>query len=234
MKVHYLQHISFEGLGTIEPWLVNQNHTLSSTKLFNSEDLPTAESIDWLIVLGGPMNIYEDHNYPWLTPEKNLIEQVIKLNKPVLGICLGAQLIADVLGARVYQGDHKEIGWFPIGINTNKSEVFNNLPEQLTVFHWHGDTFDLPANATHLAQSEGCQNQAFIYNNKVLGLQFHLEVTKTNVQALVDNCSDELIEGRYIQTPEEMGSKHENFTEISQAMAAVLSNFTVNLNPQVD
>jgi GMP synthase (glutamine-hydrolysing) len=230
MKIHYLQHVPFEGLASIESWAMTQNHVLSATRFYNNESLPSVKEIDWLIVMGGPMNIYEDDKYPWLTKEKRFIEQAIKQDKTVVGICLGSQLIADVLGAKVYQGQHKEIGWFPIEM-TNEAEnsvVFNSLPQKLTVFHWHGDTFDLPEGATCLAYSEGCQNQAFIYNEKILGLQFHLESTKDSVRRIIENCADELVEGKYIQKPEEMLLRDGNFDMINSAMSRILNNLSTS------
>jgi GMP synthase-like glutamine amidotransferase len=228
VKIHYLQHVPFEGLASIESWAINQNHSLSATKFYSNETLPSVEDIDWLIVMGGPMNIYEDDKYPWLTEEKRFIEQAIKQDKTVVGICLGSQLIADVLGAKVYQGQHKEIGWFPIKMTdeAENSVVFNSLPQKLTVFHWHGDTFDLPECATRLAYSEGCQNQAFVCNEKILGLQFHLESTKDSVQQIIKNCTDELVEGKYIQKTEEMLLRNGNFDMINNAMSRILNNLS--------
>ena len=233
MKIHYLQHVGFEGLGRIEPWAIAQNHSLSVTRFYNNEPLPSVQEIDWLIVMGGPMNIYEDNKYPWLTAEKQFIEQAIKQDKTVIGICLGAQLIADVLGTKVYPGPQKEIGWFPIEMTdeAENSAVFNSLPQNLTVFHWHGDTFDLPKGAIRLAYSEGCQNQAFVYNKKVLGLQFHLESSKDSVQQIIQNCGDELVEGKYIQNPEEMLTRESDFDAINKAMNTILNNLSAEVPP---
>ncbi|WP_199313715.1 type 1 glutamine amidotransferase [Leptolyngbya sp. FACHB-671] len=123
MRVHYLQHVPFEGLGTISTWMATQNHSLSSTKLYANDPLPTVNDFDWLIVLGGSMNIYEEEQYPWLIAEKQLIKQAIEEDKIVLGICQGAQLIADALGSKVYAGQHKEIGWFLIEYNRSSSAI---------------------------------------------------------------------------------------------------------------
>jgi GMP synthase-like glutamine amidotransferase len=174
--------------------------------------------------MGGPMNIYEDNKYPWLTQEKRFIEQAIENEKIILGICLGSQLIADVLGAKVFPNPDKEIGWFPIELTSEaqSSQVFNVLPNSFTAFHWHGDTFDLPKGATRMAMSKGCQNQAFIYGERVVGLQFHLESTKASVQAMIENCADEIVEGKYIQKPDEMRSHQNNFRKINEAMHTLL------------
>ncbi len=133
-------------------------------------------------------------------------------------------MVADVLGARVFQNRHKEIGWFPIEL-TRKAQTlptFSFLPKEFTVFHWHGDTFELPQGAIRLAQSEGCQNQAFVYGERVIGLQFHLESTKESIRELVANCSDEIVEGKYVQRPDEMLSQEPNFRKINNAMHGIL------------
>ena len=134
-------------------------------------------------------------------------------------MCLGAQLIADLLGSKVYHGEHKEIGWFPIELTAEgrSSRLFNSLPEGFKAFHWHGDTFDLPAGATHLAKSAGCEQQAFLYNDRVLGLQFHVESTVESVQSLVNNCANDITHGTYVQgadhllteTPKNCAKLHE-------------------------
>jgi GMP synthase (glutamine-hydrolysing) len=228
IKIHYLQHVPFEGLASIERWAKTRGHWLSVTKFYQNEPLPPVDEIDWLVVLGGPMNIYEEDRYPWLSREKRFIEQVISKEKVVLGICLGSQLIADVLGARVFRNRYKEIGWFPIEFTPEAQTLplFNFLPPRLTVFHWHGDTFELPQDAVWLARSEGCQNQAFLYKEKVLGLQFHLESTKESVEQLLNNCADELVEGRYIQKPDEMLSRETDFEKINQALQGILDRMS--------
>ena len=228
MKIHYLQHVPFEGLASIEHWAKSKGHALSSTQFYKDEPLPNAGDIDWLVVMGGPMNIYEDNKYPWLTQEKRFIEQAIENEKIILGICLGWQLIADVLGAKVFPNPDKEIGWFPIELTSQakSSKVFNVLPNPFTVFHWHGDTFDLPKGATRMAMSKGCQNQAFIYGERVVGLQFHLESTKASVQAMIENCADEIVEGKYIQKPDEMRSHQDNFRKINEAMHTLLDRLS--------
>ncbi|HWP46336.1 MAG TPA: type 1 glutamine amidotransferase [Candidatus Limnocylindrales bacterium] len=228
IKIHYLQHVPFEGLASIEQWAKTRGHLLSVTRFYQNEPLPPVDEIDWLVVLGGPMNIYEEDRYPWLSREKRFIEQVISKEKVVLGICLGSQLIADVLGARVFRNRYKEIGWFPIEFTpeAQTSPLFNFLPPRLTAFHWHGDTFELPRGTVWLAQSEGCQNQAFLYKEKVLGLQFHLESTKESVEQLLANCADELVEGRYIQKPDEILSHETDFEKINQALYGILDRMS--------
>ena len=230
MRIHYFQHILFEGLASIGQWANQKGYALSATQYFENSDLPDIQypdmqAIDWLIIMGGPMNIYEHDKYPWLKSEKEYIRAAIDAGKTVIGICLGAQLIADVLGAKVYPGAHKEIGWFPVRLTEEAiySEIFGSLPEQLTCFHWHGDTFHLPDGAVHLARSEGCENQAFIYDNRVLALQFHLESTPESVADIISHCRSEIVPGRFIQSAETMLKNGDCFFDgIYAAMRGIL------------
>ncbi len=206
LKIHYLQHVPFEGLGYIENWISENNHQISCTKFFENEDLPNPDHFDWLIVMGGPMSVNDYEKHPWLKLEKKLIRNAIEKGKTVIGICLGAQLIASVLGAKVYPGLKKEIGWYPVhktkaGLDHS---LLSDLPETFTAFHWHGDTFDLPKDSVHLLQTEVCPNQAFLYNERVLGLQFHFEVTPKSISQITSNCKNELTPDEFIQSEEEI------------------------------
>ena len=187
MRVHYLKHVPFEGLGAILPWLKEREWQVSLTELYRDEPLPSINDIDWLIVMGGPMSAHDESKYSWLKAEKDLIGQAIATGKPILGVCLGSQLIADVLGSKVYKNPEPEIGWFPIDLSEKATshELGRLIPPQVEVFHWHGETFDLPQGALHLASSQACENQAFVYGDRVLGLQFHLETTQETLEALV-------------------------------------------------
>jgi GMP synthase-like glutamine amidotransferase len=204
LRLHYLQHVAFEGLGSIASWCETGDWEVSCTRLFDGEELPLPGSVDLLVVLGGPMSVNDEKEFPWLTAEKRFVGEVIALGRPVLGICLGAQMIANVLGARVYPNEEKEIGWFPVhGEEAPSADVFP-FPAMVDVFHWHGETFHLPAGAVHLARSNGCAHQAFQCGRSVIGLQFHLETTPESAKALVAHCRDELVAGRYVQSEEEI------------------------------
>ena len=224
MKVHYLQHVAFEGLSSIEPFLKERNHELSSTHLYRGESLPNVDEFDWLIVMGGPMGIYDYDEYTWLKSEKEFIKSAIDSGKIVLGICLGAQLIADVLGAKVTKNAHREIGWFDISKTAAAENTIlaDAIPDSSEVFHWHGDTFGIPEGATSLVKSAACDNQGFILNDRVVGFQFHLETTLESASALIENCRDELDGSTYVQTEEEMLSTPAKFSSINQIMFAVL------------
>ncbi|MBS7532005.1 type 1 glutamine amidotransferase [Hazenella sp. IB182353] len=214
LRIHYVQHVPFEGLGAIEHWAHAYQHRLSSTPMYETvHHFPNITDIDWLIVMGGPMGVSDDAVYPWLKAEKDFIRKAIDADKKVLGICLGSQLIADVLGAKVYRGKEKEIGWFPI-IQTQEAiqdPIFKGLPTEMNVFHWHGDVAEVPTNAVCLATSPGCPNQIFRYGEHVWGLQFHFEMTEKTIQALIKNCAQDLAEpGRFMMNAIEIQHQAKN------------------------
>jgi GMP synthase-like glutamine amidotransferase len=223
MRAHYFQHVPFEGLGSIGSWLRAAGYEVTKTRFFESATLPDINEIDLLVVMGGPMSVNDENFLPWLVPEKRFIHDFIEDEKPVLGICLGAQLVANAMGAAVYRNTLKEIGWFPIqGVSTTGSSNFS-FPSSLEVFHWHGETFDLPTGATLLARSEGCENQAFQLGRSVIGLQFHLETTPESIREIVSNCRDELIPSQFVQTADEiLSAKSEKFESINLIMNDVL------------
>jgi GMP synthase-like glutamine amidotransferase len=224
MRAHYFQHVPFEGLGSIEPWLIKAGHEITKSLFFNSTTLPEPTGIDLLIIMGGPMGVHDEEQFPWLVAEKKFIRDFIESGKPVLGICLGAQLIADAMGAKVYPGPEKEIGWFSIqGTGSDERQSFQ-FPPSLEVFHWHGDTFELPEGATRLARSRGCENQAFQLGRSVIGLQFHLETTPESAAAIVSNCREELVSAPYIQTEKEiLAVDSECYSEINKVMDNILT-----------
>jgi len=222
MRAHYLQHVSFEGLGSIDPWLRATGYEITNTRFFESTKLPNPSEVDLLIVLGGPMSVNDEDEFPWLVQEKRFIRTSILSGKSVLGICLGAQLIASAIGARVYQNHVREIGWFPVqGVPSGDDSTFH-FPLSAEVFHWHGETFDLPPGAIHLARSDGCENQAFQLGQSVIGLQFHLETTPESAREIVSHCRAELLPSKYVQpettilaaTPEKYGAINKLMVEV--------------------
>ncbi len=228
MKIHWLQHVPFEGLGAIERWAKRCGHTLSATRLFAGELLPEVDDFAMLVIMGGPMGIYDEREHAWLVSEKAFLRDVIKAEKPVLGICLGAQLIADALDARVTANKDKEIGWFPVvRADDVPHELKDILPKTQTVFHWHGDTFDLPPQSVRLYSSEACRNQAFIYKDRIIALQFHLETTKKSAESLVSNCGHELVDAAWIQTAQEIAEGSEKNHGINQTMERILDYLAI-------
>ncbi len=228
MHIHYLQHVAFEGPGCIETWVREKGHTLSVTRLYLNEPLPQVSTFDALVVMGGPMSAYDEAIYDWMKAEKVFIREAINNAKKVIGICLGSQLIAEVLGARVYPNKEKEIGWFPLTLtNAGKENTCTDfLPSEFTVFHFHGDTFDLPEGAKLLASSEACVNQAYLYKNNVLGLQFHIEATQSGAEAMLEHCAGELVEAKYIQQADEIKSQMDKYVpENNVYMFELLNRF---------
>jgi GMP synthase-like glutamine amidotransferase len=227
MNIHWLQHVPFEGLGAIEGWAWRKGQTLSCTRLFAGDPFPEQDEFGMLVVMGGPMGIYDEQEYPWLVAEKAFIRAAVEADRPVLGICLGAQLLADVLGARVSANREKEIGWFPVTrADAIPGELRGVLPVRQTVFHWHGDTFGLPVGAVSLYASAACANQAFLYKDRVLALQFHLETTRESAAPLIENCRHELVSGPWIQTEQEIVEGLEKFTGINLTMDGILEYLT--------
>ena len=184
---------------------------MTGTHWYRGDAAPDPEGIDFLAIMGGGMHINEHRDHPWLVPEKALISQVIAQGKPVLGVCLGSQLIADVMGGKVYQCPEYEVGWFPIQTlpAAQKNPLFGHFPPEFTALHWHGDTFDLPPEATLLASTEVCRNQAFVCRENIVGLQFHIEVRPEDVRLFVEGETAPLPEGKYVQSFEEiLGGDH--------------------------
>jgi GMP synthase-like glutamine amidotransferase len=229
-NVHYFQHVPFEGPGAIATWATRSGQRLSSTRFCDGDPLPAVEDVDWLVVMGGPMSIHDERQYPWLRREKRFIESAIQAHRTVLGVCLGAQLIADVLGAKVYANRFKEIGWFPIKRTPEalSTRFGSALPEEIEAFHWHGDTFDLPAGAVRLASSEACANQAFVYSDRVMALQFHLEVTRAGAEQLVAHCAAEIIDGPFVQQPDVMLADEGRFSKINDVLVRVLDRLLMS------
>lgn len=224
MILQYVQHVPFEGLGSIESWAATRGHEVRLTRAHAGEVMPRANEFDLLVVLGGPMNVYQEREYPFLSAEKRLIENSVREGKPVLGICLGAQLIADVLGAKVYRNTEEEIGWFPVELTAaqNLKPSLSTQPGPLVTFHWHGDTFELPGGAARFASSEACANQAFVYGDGVVGLQFHPEVTEDWVRLMLRHEGHGVRGGPYVQPPEEMLSPHRPYRENEAFLTNIL------------
>ena len=226
MHVQVLQHVPFEGLGSIESWLRKKGAAVNYSKLFQGDPIPEVAGFDLIIVLGGPMSVNDEQQYHWLRGEKRFVADAVDAGKSVLGICLGAQLIANSLGARVYSGLQKEIGWFPV-MGEKASPGAFTFPKSIEAFHWHGETFDLPRGARLLARSEAFAHQAFQIGDRVLGLQFHLETTPENVDALIANCRHELATQRYVQNEAQLraASRHA-YGKINALMVEVLEFLT--------
>jgi len=230
MRLHIFQHVPFEGLGSIQSWADRSKLATHVTRFYQNEPLPPLSEVTHLIIMGGPMGVYDHQRFPWLAEEKRFIRDVIDAGRTVLGICLGAQLMADALGARVYKNPAPEIGWFPIhkSREAQSDATAGFLPSSLEVFHWHGDTFDMPRGARCLAHSKACRHQGFYLNRRMVGLQFHLETTPESLHALIENCSDEIVDGPFIQSATTMRAITDRFAPNQKVMQDLLGQwFTV-------
>ncbi|MGB0291884.1 MAG: type 1 glutamine amidotransferase [Luteolibacter sp.] len=226
MQAHYFQHVPFEGIGMMEPWLLEHGYSINCTRFYAGDPLPDQDAIDILIVMGGPMSVNDEEQLPWLIDEMNFIRNTIQAGKPVLGVCLGAQLITKCMGGSIIPNMEREIGWFPCTSVSSGGDHFS-FPENFEAFHWHGETFTLPDGAIHLARSEACKHQAFQLGPRVIGMQFHLETTPDCVAALIEHCADELIDAPFVQTIAEMQSVPEHrYRALNTTMASILEYLT--------
>lgn len=222
MQIQLIQHAPFENPGAIMSWAIERGYQINSTHTYKGEQLPDLTEIDFLIIMGGPQSTIELDKYPYLRDEVALIQQAINNKKTVLGICLGAQLITESLGAKTEPSPNKEIGIFPIKL-TNEGEqdpVFGFFPKIFDVMHWHNDMPAIPAGAILLAASNGCPHQVIRYGDRVYAVQFHMEMTKELVQNMITNCPNDLKPGNYIQDESQLLSI--DFTELNKKMYYVL------------
>ncbi|HZX36144.1 MAG TPA: gamma-glutamyl-gamma-aminobutyrate hydrolase family protein [Thermodesulfobacteriota bacterium] len=206
-KAVVIQHVPHEGLGAIGNALAAFGISAEFVRVYRGERVPAVlERGTLLIVLGGPMGVYESERYPFLKDELNLLERAFKKDSPVLGICLGSQLMAKAAGAKVYKGGKKEIGWYDVTLTGDgaRDGIFLSFPEKFRVFQWHGDTFDVPQGARLLASSAGFPNQLIRIGKRAYGIQFHLEVTERMIYEWLKENSEELASLKGVIEPEEI------------------------------
>jgi GMP synthase (glutamine-hydrolysing) len=194
-----LQHEPHEGIGAWEPLFQVSGRKVTTRNLFSGEKVPQEEEIlawDGIVIMGGPMSANDGEKLSFIEDELRMIPQALELKIPLLGVCLGSQLIAKALKAKVSSGPKKEIGWYPLKLtpSSDKDVIFGGLGSPVMMFQWHGETFDLPSGAIHLAQSDLYRHQAFRYTDRIYGLQFHPEMTDMMIRDWVDKGREEIVE----------------------------------------
>ncbi|SFM83378.1 type 1 glutamine amidotransferase [Methanolobus profundi] len=231
MKIHCLVHLEFETLGNIKEWACNNGHSISVTMPYMNSNYPHPDEFDLLVIMGGLMSVYQEDEYPWLIEEKEFVKNVIESGKSVYGICFGAQMLSEILGGQVSQNMYREIGWHIIQTLDafREDDSLFNMPPELTVFQWHGDTFTLPKGARRLFESEACPEQGFIYRDNVLAVQFHPETDESCVDSLVTECASDLVKGRYIQSEQEIRGRDDLLASSSDLMFTILDWFEENI-----
>ncbi len=215
MKIHCIQHEAFEDIGCIYDWIHERNHEINYTYIYQNQELPKKLDFDFLIIMGGSASVYETSEYPWIIKEVELIKNAMNASKKILGICLGSQLIARSLGAEVFAASQQEIGWFKIEFNKTDLKNLSFLPDNITTFHWHGDTYNLPSGAIRLASSNFTKEQGFLYGKNTMALQFHPEMTYKSI--------DEIVQGIGSNLPSAGGSV-QSITQINQGKELIQVN----------
>ncbi|WP_336786101.1 type 1 glutamine amidotransferase [Paenibacillus sp. MMO-177] len=204
MNILAFRHFDFDDTSTFSEWAQWGGHQLTVVNPAVELDEKWLDTTELLLILGGPMSVYQEEQYPWLADEKRFVKSAMDRGIKILGICLGAQMLAEILGAKVYRHTLKEIGWHRIERIGEEHPWLKEMPAEFHSFQWHGDTFDLPEGASLLATSEACGHQAFSYGDDVLALQFHLETTPACMEQMVTRWASELVDAPYIQSAEEI------------------------------
>lgn len=234
-RILVLQHVESEGLGIIDGAVKRKGFVADFIRVFKGERIPrNIQRYAGLIVLGGPMGVYEEEIYPFIKDEIALIKSAVKEEILVLGICLGSQMLAKAAGADVYKGKKKEIGWYDVQLTDEgkRDRLFIGLPDRFIVFQWHGDTFDIPENSKCLASSELFPHQIIKVGKNAYGLQFHLEVTEEMVREWIDVNDKELLSVKSYIDPKQILKDTSAYIETVHRYGAVVFNRFLNLIAQ--
>lgn len=234
MRIHCIIHAAFENPGIIKTWARENDHSFFETHTYNNEKLPGIDAFDFLIIMGGPQSPLHLEKWPYLQDEIHLIKQSIDTHKAVLGICLGAQLIAESLGAKTEKSPHREIGVFPIELLSDAATdpIFSQFPHIFPAMHWHNDMPGLPTGARLLAKSMGCPRQAFSIGDRIYGLQCHLEMTHESIVDMLTHCDKELTPDLYVESRKTLLRR--NMIDINDKMLTLLdylSSMTIPYTP---
>ena len=227
MRIHYIQHASFEPVGVVKDWADIHRHEISGTRTDLNEHLPGADQFDFLIIMGGPQSPLKLDEFPYLRDEIHLIREAAHAGKIILGFCLGAQLIGEALGAKTERSPEKEVGIFPIELTEEglKDPIFQGFSKSFPVIHWHNDMPGLPDGARLLATSNGCPRQGFAVGDRIYGFQFHMEITYDMASHLIEKCPEDLSPSLYTQSKEDI--LNSDFKSINEEMKIVLDRLAV-------
>ena len=226
MRIHSIEHVPFEGPAGIAVWAAKRGHDLTRTRIWANDPLPGPGDYDLLAVMGGPMSVHDELEFPWLVQEKECLKQAVARGRSVLGVCLGAQMLSQVLGGQVGGNGRREIGWHPVRLTPwgAVNPAFAGIPKEFTAFHWHGETFSVPRGASLLAESDACAQQAFAVGAKLVGVQFHFETTAQSMEQLILHGAADLEPGPSVQTPEEMRAGLVHLGGLEAMLACLLDN----------
>ena len=228
MRLHLIWHDTVDfSPNNISIWAGKRGLEIAQTYMGDTEKLPSLDDFDWLMVMGAPQHAWEEDKYPWLVMEKRFIANAISLDKIILGICFGAQLVAEALGGDIFSSKHTEIGWHEVSLTPKgkKSFLFRGIPDRFLTFHCHSDHFSLPSGCTRLALNEPTENQAFICDDSpVVGLQFHPEYTRDLIRFIANKFGHEWVKGPFVSGKNAVLSKTQEVCETYWLMEAILEN----------
>jgi GMP synthase-like glutamine amidotransferase len=235
MRIQLIEHDPEDFSRTnISFWATAKGHQVKQTFVCNNEQLPALDSFDWLMVMGGSQNAWNDQGYSWLQEEKAFVSETLSRGKLYLGICFGAQLLAEALGGEIFPNEHKEIGWHEVSLNRQGREsfLFQNVPSSFITFHWHSDHFALPDNCTRLASSPPTKNQAFVWSERpAVGLQFHPEYTRDMIRYYAGEHSLDWEPDRYVGSGKEVLARTEEIPDTYWLMETLLNNIEKEYAP---
>ena len=231
MRIQLIEHDPEDFSRTnISFWAAKNGYPVNQIYVCNNEDLPSIDSFDWLMVMGGSQHAWDEQGNSWLQEEKAFVGEALAKGKPFLGICFGAQLLAESLGGRIFPNTYKEIGWHKVSVNPagQASFLFQNVPQSLVSFHWHSDHFSLPQDCTRLADSKASENQAFVGNNRPLvGLQFHPEYTREMVMYFARKNGHDWVPDEFISDKNKVIAQTKEIADTYWLMEILLNNMAL-------
>ena len=228
MRLHLIEHDpDYFNETNITLWAKKKGYHVTKTEVFNQQRLPQLDDFDWLMIMGGSQHIWQEEANPWIIGEKKFIREALTTGKNILGVCLGAQLVAESLGSEVFTNIHEEIGWHEVSVSREGKDtfLFRDIPDRFMTFHWHSDHFSLPSGCTRLASSEPTQNQAFIHESyPVVGLQFHPEYTRAIVESYADQYGHEWVPAPFVTGKEDVLVRTKQIPDTYWLMEILLNN----------